>query len=119
MADRSLGGDTELTVYKTLTIADSDDTSDAVNLNGLQVVALVIDSAFDGTALTFTCSQDDVTYLPYHDINGLVSIDAVASSQLALAPPVFVGLGKYMKVVSDASQSGADCLIQVLVRVLR
>lgn len=99
-------------------IAISTSTSAALNLASsgerVTIVGIETPAALTGTALTFTVSNDDSTYLPLYDAGGiLVTIPVGTSRHIALDPADFMSVG-WVKVVSNATESGAR-VIKLLV----
>ena len=92
-----------------VTIAASGTTSDAINLSGLQVVAIETPSALTGTALTFTASVSlGGTYDAVREVGGAAaySVTMAASQWIPLNVNVFAGI-PFVKIVSGSTEAAA------------
>jgi hypothetical protein len=94
---------------RTATIAETEDTSNAIPLRGRMVVGFRMPSAFTGSTITFEGSElVDGTYVPIRDSDGNAVSATVAAS-------VFVGLSgseadavsaaPFVKFVSDQAEA--------------
>lgn len=93
----------------TVTIAASGTTSDAINLSGLQLVAIDTPSALTGTALTFTASISlGGTYDAVREVGGAAaySVTMGASQWIPLNVNVFAGI-PFLKIVSGSTEAAA------------
>lgn len=93
----------------TATIAASGTTSGAINLSGLQVVAIDMPSALTGTSMTFTASTAvDGTYDAVQEIGGAAaySLTVAASKWVGVDVRVFAGI-PFLKLVSGSTESAA------------
>lgn len=63
------------------TIANGASLSDAVNLGGMLLARIDVPAEFDGTALTFQGSVDDVTFYNIYDKSGTELNYTVAASR--------------------------------------
>lgn len=106
---------TETAQLRTVTIADTEDTSDAVYLEGDTLVGLITDAELDGTAITFEVSNAiDGTYVPLHAPGGTeVSVTVAASRAVYLDPTIFGGW-RFVRLVSGSAQDGADTTITLV-----
>jgi hypothetical protein len=89
------------------TIAASATTSDAINLSGLQVVAIDMPAAVTGTTMTFTASSSlGGTYDTVTEVGGAsnYSITLAASKWTAVDVRVFAGI-PFLKLVSGSSEA--------------
>ena len=90
-----------------VTIAASGTTSDAVNLSGLQVVAIDTPAALTGTALTFAASTSlGGTYDAVQEVGGASAYSATmaASKWIPLNVSVFAGI-PFLKIVSGSAEA--------------
>ncbi len=100
---------------QSVTIANGATSSDAVNLNGFGMVALITPAALTSTAVTFTGSQDGVNFVPIYNTSGTqLSITVSTSRYIEFVPGDFVGLN-YLKLVGGTAEGG-DRVIQVVSR---
>ena len=101
--------------FRTATIPINDTTSNAIPLRGKMVVGLRMPSAFTGTAITFTASEElDGTFAAVYDSDGNQVSVAVSTSR-------FVGLGgaeadavaaaPFIKLVSGSTEVAARDVI--------
>jgi hypothetical protein len=93
----------------TATIASSGTTSGAINLSGLQVVAIDMPAAVTGTTMTFTASTAlDGTYDTVTEVGGATnySITLAASKWTAVDVRVFAGI-PFLKLVSGSTEAAA------------
>lgn len=96
----------------TLTIANNATTSDAMDARGYAVFGLVIPSAFTGTSITFTVSDDNTTFQALYDAsNAQVTVPVAVSRSYDL--PAELASWPYWKIVSGSSEGGARSLIIV------
>jgi hypothetical protein len=89
------------------TIASSGTTSDAINLSGLQVVAIDMPAAVTGTTMTFTASSSlGGTYDTVTEVGGAstYSITLAASKWTAVDVRVFAGI-PFLKLVSGSAEA--------------
>jgi hypothetical protein len=92
-----------------VTIAASGTTSDAVNLSGLQLVAIETPSALTGTALTFTASVSlGGTYDAVREVGGAAaySLTMAANQWIPVSVNVFAGV-PFLKIVSGSTEAAA------------
>ena len=92
-----------------VTIAESGTTSDAVNLSGLQLVAIDTPAAVTGTALTFTASTSLAgTYDAVQDEGGAIaySVTLAANKWIPVKAIVFAGV-PFVKLVSGSTEAAA------------
>ncbi len=100
---------------QTVTVSSGNTTSDAVNLNGFGMVGLILPAALTSTTMTFTGSQDNVTFTALYNVVGTQLAITVAASRIILfSPGDFVGIN-FVKLVTGSSE-GSDRLIQVISR---
>jgi len=101
------------------TIASSGSTSAAVNLSGLQLVAIKTPSALTGSSFTFTaCDTVGGTYVLVQAVDGGSDYTASAATSEAQWIPVdvrvFAGV-PFLKLVSSGTEA-ADRTIQLICR---
>ncbi len=96
-------------VYPTtraVTILSGATTSDALNMEGEQLVAIEIPGAFTGTAITFTVATQGADYNAVYDTLGVqYSVTVAANRYIPIPPYIFCGV-KYIKLVSGSSEGG-------------
>jgi len=101
-------------------IANGATTSNAVDLLGTSLLAFVTDAALNGTAFTFTVSDDLAgTYVPLKRMSDGATLTAVVavSGQYATNPADFASV-RFLKIVSGTAQSGAATTIKLVNRRL-
>jgi hypothetical protein len=101
-------------------IANGATTSNAVDLLGTSLLAFVTDAALNGTAFTFTVSNDLAgTYVPLKRMSDGTALTAVVavSGQYATNPADFASV-RFLKIVSGTAQSGAATTIKLVNRRL-
>lgn len=91
----------------TFTIANGETTSDAKDLGGCTAAALVMPSAFTGTAITFSVAADGGTYQTLYDEFGSAKTITVAASRTIILSPSDFWFGGRMKVVSGSAEAAA------------
>ncbi len=100
---------------QTVTVASGQTTSDAINLNGFGMVALITPAALTSTAMTFTGSQDGVNFFAMYNVAGTqLAITLAASRVIEFSPGDFVGIN-FIKLITGTAE-GSDRLIQVVSR---
>jgi hypothetical protein len=106
--------------YSTATIANGASLSDAVNLQGGRLVAIVMPAAWTAGDLTFQASADGTTFNNVYDEDDAeVVVEAAASRHIILNPGVWLGI-RQIKVRSGTSgaavnQGGARLITLVCV----
>jgi len=101
-------------------IANGTTTSNAVDLLGTSLLAFVTDAALNGTAFTFTVSDNLAgTYVPLKRMSDGTALTAVVavSGQYATNPADFASV-RFLKIVSGTAQSGAATTIKLVNRRL-
>ena len=101
-------------------IANGATTSNAVDLLGTSLLAFVTDAALNGTAFTFTVSNNLAgTYVPLKRMSDGAPLTAVVavSGQYATNPADFASV-RFLKIVSGTAQSGAATTIKLVNRRL-
>jgi hypothetical protein len=78
----------------------------SIDTFGVTLVEIELPAAFDGTALTFETSSDNITFQPYYNINNVpVSITCAQGRNYGIAAQDFFA-ARYLKIVSNASETG-------------
>lgn len=99
-----------------VTIANGATTSDAISLEGYQIVAIQTPSAMTGTSLSFTTPYGDgSTYIAvYDDTNTQVTVTIAtgASRHYELSPAKYVSMDT-VKVVSNGTEAAERTLYLV------
>ena len=91
----------------TLTVAQSAQTSDAIQLNGFGIVGVEMPSALTSTTMTFTGSQDGVTYSALYNTSGSqLSVTVAASRIILFTPGDLIGVN-YIKLVMGTAEAAA------------
>lgn len=85
---------------------------------GRDLVAIHVDSAFDGTALTFDVSYDGGTTWKQHAWGSNDPHTETFTESIGIDPAIFAG-PSLIRPVSDAAQSGADCVVTGIFRDFR
>lgn len=100
----------------TFTIANGATASDAKELNGQDLLALLMPAAFTGITLKFQVSQDNVTFVDFCLDTGAAYSMTVAASK-AITPDFLKTRGlamfQWVKVVSGSAEGGARSIIAV------
>ena len=91
----------------TFTIAESATTSDAKDMGGCTPAAIVMPSAFTGTAMTFLVAADGGAYQALYDEYGTAKSITVAASRTIILSPAEFWFGGRMKVVSGSTEVAA------------
>lgn len=104
-------------VLNSVTIADGQTVSSAVNVKRLTVASIVTPASFEGTTITFQVSYDgETTWVPLHDSSGNVVTLTVASSRATyVADDVFKGVIFSLRLVAGSAQSG-DSVVSIVLR---
>lgn len=95
---------------QTVTIPINTATSGVIDKGAHAFLALLMPSALTGTAMTFTASHDNTTYVAVYDDSGnAVSITIAASRWIAMSPTVMAKLApfRYLKLVSGSNEAAA------------
>ncbi len=104
-----------LTIGDTVTIASSSTTSDAIDMQGYTLAAIVMPAAFTGTSLTFSVSDDGNTfYTMYNTSNTAVTAYVTQGRWYAVLPSDFAGV-RYLKVISSSTE-GSTRVIKLIRR---
>jgi hypothetical protein len=91
----------------TTTIASSGTTSSAINLSGLQLVAIDMPAAVTGTTMTFSASTAiDGTYDGVQEVGGAAaySVTMTAGKWTPVDIRVFAGV-PFLKIISGSSEA--------------
>ena len=101
-------------------IANGATTSNAVDLLGTSLGALITDAALNGTSFTFLASNDkDVGYLPIHRlVDGAILTAVVGTSRYNPTNPTDFAFVRFLRIVSGTAQSGAATTIKLVNRRL-
>ena len=98
---------------QTVTIANGQTTSNAIDLGELAVVGIQTPSALTGTSFTFQASSDNVTFCAVTKVDGTTYTMTVAASKYIVVPPADLAGVRYLKIVSGATEGQADTIIVV------
>lgn len=103
--------------HPSVTIADGATTSDVVDLDLYLLAGLRVDAEYDGTGVTFQAADEpDGTFLDCYDSSGTqITVTLVANSarQVILEPQTFGG-ARFLRLVSNTAQDGADAVIELV-----
>ncbi len=98
----------ELCFDKTITIADGQTASPAIDLIGTYVVALIIPTGFEGTTLALQGSDSlDGTYYNAYNTAGTQLVPVVAASRYIPFVPSDTASIRFLKLVAGTAQTGA------------
>lgn len=87
----------------TVTIANGQSLSGAVDLSSYTLVGLVMPAAWTAAAITFQGSVDNVNFFDVCDQNAEINVGAAAANKyILLSPATFVGL-RYLKIQSGTN----------------
>lgn len=101
--------------YNIVTIPSGQTTSNAIDLQGLNLVQIIMPSAFTGTAINFQSSFNNGTYSTLYDnSNIIIGITVNASRAYNINPIDFTGC-RYFKIVSNGTEAG-DRVIGLVTR---
>jgi hypothetical protein len=90
-------------VTATVTIANGQSLSGAIDLQGYSLVGLLMPSAWTAAALTFAGSVDNSNFYDVADSGAEINIgSAAANTYILLSPATFLGL-RYLKVRSGTN----------------
>lgn len=101
----------------TVTIANGDTESNAIDLGELAIVGMQTPASMTGTAITFKASADNSTFVVVKKIDGSTYSMVTASSQYYVIPPADLAGIRYLKVVSGSAETGAK-IISLMVRAV-
>lgn len=94
--------------YKIATIANGQTTSNQVNLEGLQVGAILFPSGFTGATISFELPDGSVAWLPLNSI----TVTPVLSQWVAITEEQAFAIGDDFRIVS-ASAEGAERTLMI------
>lgn len=90
-------------------------TSEKILLNGFGLVGVIFPAALTSTSMTFTGSQDDITYTPLYNTDGVQLTSIIAADRILLfVPGDFVGIN-YLKIVLSVPED-AERTLQAISR---
>lgn len=103
-------------------ISDGQTESTTVNIGGATLVGIITDAQIDGTEISFQGSVDNSIFLDYKANDNTpavkdvkVAVTASTAQWYGVNATDFAGL-QYIKVVSNAAQSGSDTVITLVLR---
>lgn len=91
-------------VTVTATIANGESLSDAIDLTGYSLVAIVMPSVWTAANLTFQAGATAAALADVYDSSGELSVTAAASRFITVSPDAFVAL-RHLKVRSGTTGS--------------
>lgn len=98
-------------------VATSATISTALDLRGKVLVGLIMPAALTSTAITFTGSQDGITFFSMTNTSGTaLSVTIAASKHVCIVPADFASV-RYLKFVTGSSE-GADRTITAVMRAV-
>jgi len=104
----------------TVTIATSGTASTTFNCESGTLIGLIVPSTFSGTKLT-VYSSTSLGYILYKNATGttveITGIDNTIDAHYALSTADILGV-QDIKLVSDVTQSGSDCIVTLVFRPL-
>jgi len=93
--------------YISTTIADTETSTDAIDLNGKKLVGIEFPATMTGTTVSIQqCESEGGTYTDVYDFYGTAVSVPVVDGYIPVDPTIFVGPA-FIKIVSDAAE-GAD-----------
>jgi hypothetical protein len=103
---------------KTLTILDGQTASNAIDLIGTYLVALIIPTGFDGSTLAIQGAASlDGTYYNAYNTSGTQLVPVVAASRYIPFVPSDTASIRFLKLIAGTSQTG-DITITLVTRPL-
>ena len=101
--------------YLTVDISEDADLTNAFDARPGAIYGLVVPSNFDGTAILFHVSHDDVTYQPlYTSLNVAVGMTITASRSYDL--PTELAAWQYWKIETVTDQATSDTIFTVVAK---
>jgi hypothetical protein len=111
MASYLSGFEGAATFSQPASIANGQQSSAAIDCNGLTLTGIKFPAVFTGTAVTFeTCDTVDGTYVPVYNSAGPVSYTVAQGRYYAIDPKDFYGI-RFLKIKSGSSEGGARSLV--------
>ena len=96
-----------LTIGDSVTIGAGSTTSDAIDMQGYTLTAIIMPATFTGTSLTFSVSDDGNTfYTMYNTSNTAVTAYVTQGRWYELLPSDFAST-RYLKIISSATEGSA------------
>ncbi len=99
------------TSYGTATIANGQQLSDAVDLQGSRLMAVLLPASLTGTALTFEVSHDGTNFAPLYKTDGDAVSYTVATSRYVLVEYEHFAAFRFVKVKSGSAEGGARSVV--------
>ena len=93
---------------RTVTIANGESLSGAVDLEGLALARLEMPATWTAADITFQVSHDGATYTPYYDETGDPITLVVAASRTVRLPPLDWDGVRYVKVQSGTPAAAVN-----------
>lgn len=107
--------------YDAFTIADGEDTSAVIDLEGRSLVGVRFEADTTNTAFTFETSRtEDGTFVDLRDSTPAaitLTVDATATGEYVLSPTNTI-TARYIKVKGAVNESGADAVGYLISRVV-
>lgn len=96
-------------------ITSGQTTSAIIDVSATTIKTIILPVAFDGANLTFTVSDDGITFYDYYNVDNIaVSITCTQGRAYGLAAIDFYSI-RFLKIVSSATES-ADRTIKLILR---
>ena len=99
--------------YQTVTIANGEADSDAINLQGATVVGIQMPAAFTGATVAVLESQTiGGTYRPINLLGESTTYTATVNTTIAI-PPANTSCAQFVKIRSASNEGGARSLVVI------
>jgi formylmethanofuran:tetrahydromethanopterin formyltransferase len=101
------------TQTQTVTIANGATTSDAINMNGFDLVSLVLPAALTSTAMSFQASIDGTNFFTLYNTGGAALTVTVGASRIVLFVPGDLGAFPFLKLVAGSTEAGTRSITAI------
>lgn len=96
----------------TLTIPDEGTQSDSVDVSLFDLAGVQFPASMAGTGITFQVSQDNSTFTTVYQGSGDLTLTKQNNKLVLFTAPI-AGLGKYLRIVSQASETSGPILFKL------
>lgn len=102
-------------VLESVTIPNGNTDSNAIDVKGATMVAIITPSVLTGTTFTFQVSEDGTNFNTLYSATGnIITVNVGTERFIALSPQDFAAV-THLQLISSASE-GADRIIQLVLR---